>query len=328
MSNNNIHITDDVLVKYLVGEATPEETRAILEWISTGDANNKHYEQLKAIWDQSLLVAGNSTVNEDAAFLRLKSRINKEQSVDAGNNKKIRPIRWLAVAASVLLICTIGYFAVNYIIGSRVMALVKLQSNNRVLIDTLPDGSVITLNALSKLTYPEKFSGDIRSVSLEGEAFFKVAPDKAKPFIIKVNDVTVKVVGTSFNIKSRNGKTEVVVETGIVNVRKADNSLTLKPGEKTEVANNKDALVKETVNGKLYSYYINHELICDNTPLYELVQALNQIYHVNIVIENKALINLPITTVFKDQSPDEIFKVISATFNITVQHRDGTIILK
>src|SRR6185295_8602769 len=81
------------------------------------------------------------------------------------------------------------------------------QTGQNVLVDTLSDGSVITLNKRSTITYPSKFKGNTRAIALKGEAFFNVAPDQKKPFIISVNDEQETVVGTSFNIKSENGNT-------------------------------------------------------------------------------------------------------------------------
>ena len=96
----------------------------------------------------------------------------------------------------------------------------------------MPDGSVITVNKNSTLSYPSEFKGKTREVALNGEAFFKVTPNKEKPFIIHVNDVTVRVVGTSFNIRSEKGKTEVIVETGIVQVTKNKRTVSLLPKRK------------------------------------------------------------------------------------------------
>jgi transmembrane sensor len=195
-------------------------------------------------------------------------------------------------------------------------------------VQTLPDGSLVTMNSHSTLIYPEKFSGKIRPVTMLGEAFFKVTPDKTKPFIIKVNGVTVRVVGTSFNVKSRNGKTQVIVETGIVNVSEKNKNVNLNPGEKVLVTKTDGLLAKESNKGRLYNYYVTHELVCDETPLHELVSSLNEIYGAHIVIGNKTIANLPITTVFKGQSLDETLLVISETFKIKVERGKKGIVLR
>jgi transmembrane sensor len=328
MSKSNGHMSDDLLVKYLVGEATPAETAEVDAWLAADEANALHYALLKRIWDESLQLANTKTVDEDAAYSRLQNRIKNMPEGGEARVVDLQPKKtnWLAIAAAIVVFCTFGYFAFSYFTGPA--ATVTVASNNSVRVDTLPDGSVITMNTMSQLAYPEKFKGDTRSVSLQGEAFFNVTPDKTKPFIITVNDVTIRVVGTSFNIKSRNGKTEVIVATGIVNVAKNEKSINLEPGEKTEIDNSKGELSKKSVKGKLYSYYVNKELVCDETPLSELVPALNAIYSVNIVIGNKAIEEMPITTVFKNQSLEQVLMVVKETFKISVERSNGRIILK
>jgi len=317
---------DDLLVKYLAGEATPAQKELVQEWVGMSEDNRIYLEQFKKIWDGSRNIdAARIGPDENAAFARLQNRIKNTQQAQMTEIKPVRRFNRLAVAASFVLLCAAGYFAISYF--GRV-TMVNLQSNNRVLTDTLPDGSVVTMNALSELSYPNKFKGDTRSVKLAGEAFFKITPDKAKPFIIDVNGVTVKVVGTSFNIKSRNDKTEVIVETGVVNVSRDKNSINLNPGERTVVLKSSNSFTRENIKGKLYSYYINRELVCDHTPLSQLVVALNDIYGARIVIAKQSLNQLPITTVFKDQSLNQVLAVITGTFPITVEHSNGRIILK
>ena len=328
MSNSNTHMNDDLLVKYLVGEATPNESAQVQQWINAAEQNRQYYNQFKKIWDESLLVGDSRNIDEDAAFTRLQNRIHNilPKAAEVVPFRPVRPAYWLRIAAALLVFCTIGYFVVSFL--NRPVVIINLQSKNRVMTDTLPDGSVVTMNTLSHLAYPKEFGSNNRTVSLNGEAFFKVTPDETKPFIIKVNDVTIKVVGTSFNIKSRNGKTEVIVETGIVNVSKHKNSLNLNPGEKTEVHRGSNSLTKQNISGKLYSYYMNKELVCNQTPLNELVQALNDIYGVRIVIARPSLNKMPITTVFKDQSLEQVLTVIAETFKISVTRKNNQIILK
>jgi ferric-dicitrate binding protein FerR (iron transport regulator) len=203
------------------------------------------------------------------------------------------------------------------------------QTGQYVLVDTLPDGSVVTLNKRSVITYPSKFKGNSRAISLKGEAFFNVAPDKKKPFIISVNDVQVTVVGTSFNIKSENGSTEVVVETGIVQVAKPGKTVELIAGEKIVISSNDSNAIKEKVSDKLYNYYRSKEFVCDDTPLWKLVQVVNEAYNARIIIGNKELSDKRLTTTFNNESLEQVLEVIHLTFDITiVQKEDGQIILQ
>ncbi|SCW82664.1 FecR family protein [Mucilaginibacter sp. NFR10] len=330
MSYTGMPIDDDLLVKYLVGEATPDEVEAIQNWIAASPANRLEYDNFKLIWDESRQIASTKTLDEDAAYLRLQKRLNNAASITTqpAREHKMKTSWSIGIAASLLLICTVAWLTVSHYYDNKAIAFVKVDSEGKTRSQTLPDGSVITLNSHSTLIYPEKFTGKIRPVTMLGEAFFKVTPDKTKPFIIRVNGVTVRVVGTSFNIKSRDGKTQVIVETGIVNVSEKKKSVNLNPGEKVLVTGKDGLQAKESIKGRLYNYYATHELVCDETPLNELVGSLNEVYGAHIVIGNKAIANLPITTVFKDQSLDQVLLVISETFKIKVERGKKGIVLR
>jgi transmembrane sensor len=332
MSNTGTPIDDDLLVKYLAGEATPAEVILVEDWVAASDTNRKLFNDFKLIWDQSPVTTRN--INKDDAFARLQNRLkNTAPEPRKTVVRKLKTSHWIGLAASVVLICTVLWLTFNHVYDNGSVSFVKIESKNKIRTQTLPDGSVITLNAHSFIVYPRRFTGKFRPVSLQGEAFFKVTPDKAKPFIIKVNDVTVRVVGTSFNIKSRNGKTEVIVETGIVKVSKKQNSVDLNPGERVIVNKGQGVLSKVINKGRLYNYYLTQQLVCDKTPLSEVVQTLNEIYGANIIIANKSLESLPITTTFKGQSVNEIINIITDTFNtntfkIKVEHKNQQIILR
>jgi len=325
MGNANTNMDDDLLVKYIAGETTRAEHLVVEDWIAASETNRALYEQFKLIWDQSPQSVRN--VNKEDAYIRLQNRLNSPSSARQQSLTKSTPTSyWIGLAASVILISTVLWLTFTHVYDNGSVSFVRIESNSKVRTKTLPDGSVITLNAHSTIVYPARFNSNIRPVSLHGEAFFKVTPDKTKPFIIKVNDVKVSVVGTSFNIKSRDGKTEVIVETGIVKVNEHKNSVELNPGEKATIV--KGILSKEQNKGKLYNFYLTRQLVCDKTPLLELVQTLNEIYGAHITIANKSLESLPITTTFQGQSLDEILGVIGDTFKITVVRNNQQIIFK
>ena len=313
-------------MKYLLGEASPEEKQEVNEWMSKNAANKETYLQLQKIWDNSKKLAANSTVDADKAWERFQKRVGGQNQAP----KILKPSRfsWMRIAASVILIAGVGilaYFMINNN-GSKEMV---AQTGQNVLVDTLPDGSVITLNKRSAITYPSKFKGNSRTIALKGEAFFTVAPDKKKPFIISVNDVQVTVVGTSFNIKSENGNTEVVVETGIVRVTRAGKTVELNAGEKIVMDANDSNTIKEKVTDKLYNYYRSKVFVCDDTPLWKLVQVINEAYDVNIIIGRKELRDGKLNTTFNNESLDQILEVIRLSFDdITITKKDGQIILE
>jgi len=326
MSQNNRNMNDDLLVKYLVGETNADENATVEIWLKADEKNQNYYNGFKKIWEDSLVLAQNTTVDENAAWKRLQNRI-QEKDVPVHNLKK-SSFNWLQIAASVLLISTLGWLSYSYFENKSANTLITIQATNSILNDTLPDGTTITLNKNSSLTFTQKFKGNTRPVTLKGEAFFNVSHDKTKPFIITINDVTVQVVGTSFNVKNKNGKTTVDVETGIVKVSKNKDQVELRHGEKVIISDQDLKLLKSISKGRLYNYYRNKELVCDQTPLQELVEALNEIYNVNIIIKNPELHEKPITTIFKDQSLDQILEVIQETFLIKIERKNNQILLK
>ena len=313
-------------MKHLLGEATPEEEEAVNKWKAEEEANNVYYNQLSQIWNSSKAIAASSAVDEIKAWQNFQQRFAKpkEEAVIV----PLKKFAWSRVAASVIVLAGLAIAAFLLLNKEAAPKEMVAQTQQNVLIYTLPDNSVVTLNKQSSITYLSKFNGDKREIALKGEAFFNVTPDKKKPFVITVNDVQVTVVGTSFNVKNEKGNTEVVVETGIVRVTKNGKTTELVAGQKLLLAANDSVTAKEEVTDKLYNYYRSKEFVCDDTPLWKLVQVLNEAYNSNIVIGRKELNNLPLTTTFNNESLDNILDVIHFTFGITVIKKDGQIILQ
>jgi len=233
----------------------------------------------------------------------------------------------IAVAIVLVIACGIGGYYVTGLFTKPDVTQIALRANNDAVTDTLPDGSLVTINKHSGIIVPSVFKGKTREIKLTGEAFFNIAPDKNKPFIIHANGVTITVVGTSFNVRAVKGKAEVIVETGVVKVSNGRQTVKLLPKEKVTA----DTLIigeKDTTADKLYSYYRSREFVCDNTPLKRLVEILNEAYDNHISIENSTIENLPITTVFKEEPLEHIITVITETLGITAEKNGNNYILR
>lgn len=288
------------------------------EWLND-EAHLAYFNQLKKIWDDSRQLAQTSTADENAAWKKFQQRIHPAPVRKAN-------FGWMRIAASVIIIAGVGLIA--YLFMSDSAKQVTVLAQQTVLNDTLPDGSVVTINKGSSISYNSALKGDTRQVALKGEAFFTVTPNKKKPFVISVNDVEITVVGTSFNVKNMNGNTEIVVETGIVRVTKAGKTVELTANERIEVNAQDTVLSKEEVSDKLYNYYRTKQFVCDETPLWKLVEVVNEAYNSTIVIGDPAIRNLTITTTFDNESLDQVLNVIKETFNITVVKEGNTITLQ
>lgn len=320
-----MEINDDVLITYMLGEALPETSQQVAEWINANAANKKQYEQFRIIWDKSLDFTYNGEPNAHASLQRLKQKAhlqNKSKTKIGYVNTKML---WLKIAATILVIAGCGFF---YIYQHHYRT-IQLASTNAVKVDTLSDGSIVTLNKESTMTYPVNFRGNERKVILNrGEAFFNVAENRAKPFIISSGGTTIRVVGTSFNVKKKASDIEVIVETGIVQITQNSHSITLVKGEKALVEKNSSMLRKEKNPDLLYNYYRSKEFVAENTPLWRMVDVLNEAYNTKIVIARKEAKYLPLNTTFKNESLDNILAIICRTFGTTVEQKDGLIVIK
>ncbi|MEO5995187.1 MAG: FecR domain-containing protein [Chitinophagaceae bacterium] len=321
------HINNDLLVKFLVGEASADEQRLVENWLDSQVTNRKFFEHFKIIWEQSKDLSNRQSVNEVAAWKRFQQRIHPGKSDNIIQTRRVYQWPFLRVAAIFILVIT-GALLGFYFLNNRPVNILAINSQRTSLVDTLPDGSVVILNKHSLINYPEKFTGSSRSITLKGEAFFTISPDKNKPFIIQVNGISIKVVGTSFNVKTTGNNTEVIVETGVVEVSRNNRSITLNPGEKIIVTKTDSLLVKLPVTDKLYNYYRTKQFYCDDTPLWKLIEYLNQAYSSNIVIGRKNVRTLPLTTVFDNKPLDSILVVIGETFNLSVVKSGDSIVLK
>ena len=317
---------DEMLAKFLLDEVTEEERLRVKQWIARNPQNTRYFSHFELIWAKSRLLAQTTTVDENAAWQRFRDRVaSTSQTAVVVPLKK--SVNWLRIAAMITI--TIGVISLFYILLPRSAARVQVSSKETILIDTLPDKSIVTLNKNSALSYEEQSgSKRYRKAKLKGEGFFNISPDKSKPFIVEVDGISVQVVGTSFNIKSLRDSTEIIVETGVVTVTKNHQVFTLVKGDKLMVPRSGLIHAKQRTTDHLYNYYRSRQFVCDNTPLWKLVEVLNDAYQVNIVIENKKAAGELLTTTFDNETIDKILSILAETFNLSVVKKADRIILK
>ena len=164
--NNNI---DDLLVKVVLGESTAEELSFVRGWIAQSPANERYFTDFQRIWEESRNLAVRSTVNEEVAWGRFKERVGRGVVVEMGSG---RSRQWkLRVAAVFVVVVAGGWFFYTY--SYKPGQFLSVSSGVNVLSDTLPEGSVVTMNKESSIHYRRRFAGDIRKVEMEGEAFLR-----------------------------------------------------------------------------------------------------------------------------------------------------------
>ncbi len=308
-------MSEDILIKFILGEATAAEAREVKDWIAISSANAKKLEDIKAILETSERLGQVSSLGETEAwenFKRKRALANKQPA-------KVIPIRtstnWLRIAVAVLLLIGSGWGALYLYNGQKGAALgeANLRAVNKVLIDTLPDGSIVHVNKNSSIAYNSDFKSQ-RVVNLTGEAFFNIKHNAAVPFTVHVNGINIVDVGTAFNVKSKQHNTEIIVESGIVRISKDNNAVQLHARQMVSIKPGDKAFKIERSDDMLYNYYVSNTFIANKTPLWHLIDVLNEAYNADIKIENNALRNAPITvTIRLRESLTDILNLIKET---------------
>ncbi|HSI76848.1 MAG TPA: FecR domain-containing protein [Lunatimonas sp.] len=323
-------MNDDLLIKYLLRETTAEEDKAVLTWIKAEPTNEARYSELQWIWEKSKKINPTETPNTDQAWQRFNERRESFHS-SVTKSRMLWSSPWIKVAASVtLLIGLIWIFTFLLPHGGQAYFMsVKLESGDRVITERLLDGSWITLNKYSSLSYSQPLLSKQRSVQLiSGEAFFEVKPDPEKPFLVTVQDLSIRVLGTTFHVKTSLNQQEVILEKGSVEVSSGSEKLTLVPGEMALLDTQTSRLQKSTPSNDLYKYYVNNLFIAENIPLEDLVRTLSEAYGEVILIQDKTLQTQPITTTLIFGSLEENLAVISETLNVQILRQGKQIIIE
>lgn len=160
----------------------------------------------------------------------------------------------------------------------------------------LADGTRVWLNSQTKLKYPVKFTQGVRQVYLTGEAFFEVTPNAKKPFLVQLeNNVTVRVLGTSFNVRAYNDEetTETVLEKGIVKAESAAGSVTLSPSFMFEYNKKAKTISERRVDTELYTAWKDGRYVFYNEPIENILHKLSRWYNINIAYKDETVKKLP-----------------------------------
>ncbi|MCT4615771.1 MAG: FecR domain-containing protein [Marinifilaceae bacterium] len=184
----------------------------------------------------------------------------------------------------------------------------------------LSDGTVVNLNSETKFKYPTHFVGDTREVEIDGEAYFSVAKNKNKPFVVKCGDTQIKVLGTSFNINSyhETGNITTTLVEGSVQLRYKENKILLKPDQQA-IACAGNIEVKK-VDTRLYTSWVDGVYYFDNKKMSEIMTQIERWYDVNVVFINKNLKNKIFTGVLKKEcSLREMLEMIEMTDDLKIR---------
>ncbi|WP_025145882.1 FecR family protein [Pedobacter jeongneungensis] len=198
---------------------------------------------------------------------------------------------------------------------------------------TLPDGSIVTLNANSQIKYDKNWDKDeIREVWISGEAFLKVnhlhqrgAVQNHERFIVHTGAVNVEVLGTSFNVNDRRGHTEVALLEGKISLDLKTGEtkpLILAPGDIAEYANGK--LVKKPINVAEYASWKDGKLYFRNVPVAKIFDYFEDIYGYKVVVDDPKILEKRLSGTLSAKDRGVLFKAIGVTLNISISPKEAT----
>lgn len=331
----DIHIMDqkhfrNILRKYLRDRATIDERKIIDSWYASMEEDPERRADIPEELE-----------TERRYWTAIASHISR------GKTAKFLPavtVRYrLAIAASVLL-CILSYFFVAHEPHVDQQS-VSLQAKNSVKwkvvpnsgdtpqVIMLPDGSKVTLEPQSQLKFSALFDEIERAVTLDGEAFFEVAHNKERPFLVRTNNLITKVLGTSFSVKAFRGEKDVVVsvKTGKVTVYINQNARSDSPENPEVILTPNQKIVYDKRNNKLSKSIVDFPQVIlpeeevkrmrfEAAPVTDIFEAIEKIYGVDLVFDADKFSGCSLTSVISDgdlyKRLDIICKAIGATYSL------------
>ncbi|GHV39461.1 anti-sigma factor [Bacteroidia bacterium] len=289
--------------KYLNKESLSAEEQSIID----RDFSRKDYVFYKENDSKGFLFG--SQYSADQTYFRIERVISKHTVF-----RKKQLMRFIGSAAAILLISLISFY-VYKMSGTLRMEYIATSYGEHKDIN-LPDGTVITLNSLSSISYPQDLKGDTRQIELKGEAYFDVAKDPLKPFVVTVNNIEVKVLGTQFNIEAYENEENIITSLfeGSVSINISNGiSKKLMPGDKVIYNKNSGEIntsYTDDINNQ--AYWLRDTLYFDNEPLSEIFKTLAREKDVLFELQNPIIGRLRITASFdRKESMDEILNILS-----------------
>jgi len=324
MSQKDSHRdTDSLLSRYLSGELSPEEEKDFLGLIERDASLKVQLEEYRKLWESVGSVSEDVSYDLDAEWSSLQSRLpGFTGSPETRAPGKVRSLLYytyrIAAVLVVGLVLSLSWYYVTRIAGTE-----KMVARDEPVEVMLDDGTQILVNRNSTIRFNKNFRSAERRVFLSGEAWFDVARDTTRPFIIEAGDALVEVLGTSFNVNAykESPVVEITVESGLVALSAKENQedlIVMKAGSGgTYHKSQKELTLLASSNPNNISWK-TRELYFDGSSLGEVLSLLRRVYGAKLVIMDPELESCTITVTFKDQSLDAVLKVLEMTLDLEI----------
>ncbi len=329
MSDQDLHSEyADLISRYLSGNASDAEVQQLEDWVMAAAENKRQFKAFKKAWMLSGVQQQGLEVDVDGNWQMVQGVLFGDTPV-ISIRRKSRRRRWMALAAAVALIAA---FSIWLLQDGRSVEPVVVEATDQLKRFELPDGSQIALNQASKLQYSEENGQGNRKAVLTGDAFFDVARDATRPFIIDASGLRIEVKGTSFYVDARSNQStvEVTVASGLVAVRYGSVELEIGAGDKAVFSKKSETLTTQANDDPNFASLKTNVLEFKGTSLEEVVATLNRHFRANIVLDVEDTANCAVeqTIPLKDLSLSTIIKLLTGSLEgIKANETETSIVL-
>lgn len=325
-----------LLQKYIENRCNEDELRTLLQWLKSPDNPHDFDFVSESLWDK---LDGKYRYPDTNRITELNREVDvllkkiKTEHIAPRKTIVTRRIFFYRIASVVLLLIGlgIGYLMIGDKDAPEEITYKEITADRGMIKEyTLEDGSHIILNSESKLRIPSDYNGKNRSIEMVGEAFFEIAPDPHKPFIITNGETQVRVLGTSFNVKAyaEDNIIGVTVSTGkvLVNIPDMDLQLKVMPMEHLVVDRQTSNVTKLNLAENNYTKWIGGTLYFDKEPLIEVLKTINRKYNKSVILQCKNC-NPLISGTHDNKSLEAVVDAISFTTGLKHKEEGDSIIL-
>lgn len=291
-----MEVSKQLVMHYFSGKTTSEEDKVVEQWLALHPDNaaralewlsKEAQEKDQEIFGDLMMSKGQ--VWADARQRLPNTRANRKKPFTSYESQRTLK-RYLAIAASLILICTLAWFRLKQ---PETVHIAAAYGQTRHII--LPDSSEVVLNGNSSLRYPASWDGRPREVWLEGEAFFDVKHLRThSAFTVHLSaDKNIQVLGTQFNVIDRQTRSCIVLRSGSIRLSLAGTKkqVYMTPGDMVRISENGSEITgKEVVNPENYSSWTRGRWRLDGTSLQEMLQKIEENYGVTVLVENRELL--------------------------------------
>lgn len=307
----------ELLDKFYDNRATENEKRQLAAMLNDSD---RWVEDFDGIWEHSF---GHMPESVDERIFKVISKTVNPQKI----NIRRSFMRIAACAAVVSAIAvSLFYWNENRLLTKYNDMTVEVGQGQKSDI-SLPDGTIVHLNADSKLRYGSNFNGKQRQVELIGEAYFDVAKDTRSPFIVKAGDIQVRALGTSFNVHAYPDDENITtyLAEGSVIISSSTQSLNLSPGEVAVYSLKKNRMIKKKEDDRLFIAWMNNEMVFNDEPILNIIKLLERNYNVKFEIKSDRLNSITFTGTLKNASLQSTLYALQFTSSISYKKKDDVI---